>query len=83
MPVSLAVVGSINVDLTARTARLPEPGETIGGGRLVREAGGKGANQAVAAARSSASVAGRLTTAWKRSAYFGCSVPIHLSHQVK
>lgn len=50
-PVSLAVVGSINVDLTARTERLPEAGETVGGGRLVREAGGKGANQAAAAAR--------------------------------
>ncbi|MDR6866528.1 ribokinase [Microbacterium resistens] len=55
-PLALAVVGSINVDLTARTARLPEPGETIGGGRLVREAGGKGANQAAAAARLGAAV---------------------------
>ncbi|MBS1908204.1 MAG: ribokinase [Actinobacteria bacterium] len=55
-PVALAVVGSINVDLTARTARLPEPGETIGGGRLSREAGGKGANQAAAAARLGAAV---------------------------
>lgn len=53
---ALAVVGSINVDLTARTERLPEPGETIGGGRLVREAGGKGANQAVAASRLGAQV---------------------------
>lgn len=55
-PLALAVVGSINVDLTARTARLPEPGETIGGGRLNREAGGKGANQAAAAARLGAAV---------------------------
>ncbi|MGN8026705.1 ribokinase [Microbacterium sp. 22242] len=55
-PLALAVVGSINVDLTARTERLPEPGETIGGGRLVREAGGKGANQAVAASRLGARV---------------------------
>ena len=55
-PLALAVVGSINVDLTARTERLPGPGETIGGGRLVREAGGKGANQAVAAARLGARV---------------------------
>lgn len=55
-PLALAVVGSINVDLTARTARLPEPGETIGGGRLSREAGGKGANQAAAAARLGAAV---------------------------
>jgi len=55
-PLALAVVGSINVDLTARTARLPQPGETIGGGRLSREAGGKGANQAAAAARLGATV---------------------------
>jgi ribokinase len=45
------VVGSINVDLVATGARLPTPGETVGGGRLERQAGGKGANQAVAAAR--------------------------------
>jgi len=55
-PLALAVVGSINVDLTARTARLPGPGETISGGRLSREAGGKGANQAAAAARLGAAV---------------------------
>lgn len=55
-PVALTVVGSINLDLTARTARLPEPGETIGGGRLRRDAGGKGANQAAAAARLGARV---------------------------
>lgn len=55
-PLALAVVGSINVDLTARTERLPEPGETVGGGRLSREAGGKGANQAAAAARLGARV---------------------------
>lgn len=55
-PLALAVVGSINVDLTARAARLPGPGETVGGGRLSREAGGKGANQAAAAARLGAAV---------------------------
>lgn len=48
---NLTVVGSINADLTAVTQRLPGPGETVGGGRLVRDAGGKGANQAAAAAR--------------------------------
>lgn len=47
----LIVVGSINVDLTAATERLPGPGETVGGSTLSRTAGGKGANQAVAAAR--------------------------------
>ncbi|WP_431278976.1 ribokinase [Leifsonia poae] len=55
-PLALTVVGSINIDLTARTERLPEPGETIGGGRLRRDAGGKGANQATAASRLGASV---------------------------
>jgi len=52
----LTIVGSINVDLTARADRLPQAGETVGGGRLVREAGGKGANQAAAAARLGATV---------------------------
>lgn len=52
----LAVVGSLNVDLVASAARLPRPGETIGGGVLRREAGGKGANQAAAAARLGAEV---------------------------
>ncbi|MGW9020295.1 PfkB family carbohydrate kinase [Leucobacter chromiiresistens] len=46
----LAVVGSINLDLIARTAALPRPGETVGGGSFSRLPGGKGANQAVAAA---------------------------------
>ncbi|WEK61954.1 MAG: PfkB family carbohydrate kinase [Candidatus Microbacterium colombiense] len=55
-PLSLTIVGSINVDLTARADRLPQAGETVGGGTLVREAGGKGANQAAAAARLGATV---------------------------
>ncbi|TDN92633.1 ribokinase [Microbacterium sp. BK668] len=53
---NLVVVGSINVDLTARVERLPVPGETVGGGELVRVVGGKGANQAAAAARLGARV---------------------------
>lgn len=47
----VCVVGSINVDLVVRTPRLPSPGETILGGPFDRFPGGKGANQAVAAAR--------------------------------
>jgi len=55
--VRLAVVGSINLDLVARVERLPRPGETITGATFSRIPGGKGANQAVAAARLGAEVA--------------------------
>ena len=48
------MVGSINVDLVVRLPRLPVPGETVLGGVLARQHGGKGANQAVAAARAGA-----------------------------
>jgi len=48
---SVAVVGSLNLDLVIRVAELPGPGETVSGGDLFRNPGGKGANQAVAAAR--------------------------------
>lgn len=47
---SVVVVGSINVDITLRVAVLPEPGETVSATGVVEEAGGKGANQAAAAA---------------------------------
>lgn len=50
----ICVVGSINMDLVFRTPRMPGVGETIGGHEFVQIAGGKGANQAVAAARSGA-----------------------------
>lgn len=52
----IIVVGSSNVDLTARVRRLPSPGETVGGATLLKVNGGKGANQAVAAARMGADV---------------------------
>lgn len=51
------VVGSVNVDLTVTTARLPRPGETVTGGSLAQHDGGKGGNQAVAAARLGARTA--------------------------
>ncbi len=53
---SLTVVGSINLDLVTRVRRLPRPGETLSGATLQRVPGGKGANQAVAAARLGSSV---------------------------
>ena len=45
------VVGSVNIDLVVQTGRLPQPGETVLGGTFSRFHGGKGGNQAVAAAR--------------------------------
>jgi ribokinase len=45
------VVGSVNIDLVARVPHLPHPGETVTGGSFDRHNGGKGGNQAVAAAR--------------------------------
>jgi ribokinase len=53
---SIAVVGSINLDLVATAARLPRPGETLTDATFERIPGGKGANQALAAARLGASV---------------------------
>jgi len=47
----IAVVGSTNTDMVIKTSKLPVPGETILGGKFFMNPGGKGANQAVAAAR--------------------------------
>jgi ribokinase len=52
-PGQLLVVGSINMDLVFQTSQLPNPGETVIGGSFCQINGGKGANQAVAAARGS------------------------------
>ncbi len=53
---SLTVVGSINLDFLVRVERLPRPGETVTARAFTRGPGGKGANQAVAAARLGAQV---------------------------
>ncbi|MEN6368403.1 MAG: ribokinase [Thermotogota bacterium] len=53
----IAVLGSANMDLVTEVARIPRPGETVAGESLRYYPGGKGANQAVAAARLGAAVA--------------------------
>ncbi len=53
---SVVVVGSANTDLVVRAPRIPRPGETVLGGAFLCAQGGKGANQAVAAARLGAEV---------------------------
>lgn len=52
----IIVVGSINLDMITTVDRLPEPGETVRGSGFTTAAGGKGANQALAAARAGAKV---------------------------
>ena len=51
MAAKIVVVGSANTDMVIKTERLPKPGETVLGGQFATVQGGKGANQAVAAAR--------------------------------
>ena len=57
MPNTIHVFGSLNMDLVCRTPRLPQPGETVLGNHFETLPGGKGANQAVAAARLGATAA--------------------------
>jgi ribokinase len=57
MTAEVVVIGSLNMDLVARAARLPLPGETVAGDSFTTVPGGKGANQAVAAARLGARTA--------------------------
>jgi ribokinase len=52
----IAVVGSLNIDIVARVARFPMPGETVSATSYQESLGGKGANQAVAAARAGSAV---------------------------
>ena len=52
----ITVLGSINMDLIAKVERFPKPGETVGGQAFSTSAGGKGANQALAARRAGAGV---------------------------
>lgn len=54
---NILIIGSTNTDMVIKTKRFPIPGETILGGRFLMNPGGKGANQAVAAAR----LGGRIT----------------------
>lgn len=56
MVASVVVVGSVNMDLVVRIPTLPRPGETVVGGMFARSLGGKGANQAAAAAKLGARV---------------------------
>jgi ribokinase len=56
MKPDIVVVGSSNTDMILRLPRIPAPGETILGGEYLTAAGGKGANQAVAAARAGGAV---------------------------
>ncbi len=58
---TISVLGSVNIDLVVRTEHIPAVGETIGDGEFARSFGGKGANQAVAAAAFGA-----------RVRFFGC-----------
>ncbi len=53
---TIAVIGSVNLDIVAKAAKLPAPGETVTGAELHRFPGGKGANQALAAQRLGADV---------------------------
>ncbi|CAN5120061.1 ribokinase [soil metagenome] len=57
MSTPIYVIGSSNTDMVIKAATLPKPGETVLGGTFLMNAGGKGANQAVAAAR----LGGRVT----------------------
>src|SRR3954470_13848513 len=56
MKAKIVVVGSSNTDMILKLDRIPKPGETLLGGEFLNAAGGKGANQAVAAARAGGAI---------------------------
>ena len=56
MDKNIVVIGSSNTDMIIKVSRIPKPGETVLGGRFSTAAGGKGANQAVSAARAGGNV---------------------------
>lgn len=56
MSKNIVVVGSSNTDMIIKSEKIPKPGETVIGGKFYKAAGGKGANQAVAAARAGGEV---------------------------
>jgi ribokinase len=56
MKANIVVVGSSNTDMIIKLKRIPRPGETVLGGKFLTAAGGKGGNQAVAAARAGGQV---------------------------
>lgn len=56
MKPKIVVIGSANMDMVVKTAQIPKAGETVLGGEFLQSRGGKGANQAVAAARLGAEV---------------------------
>ena len=70
----VAVLGAINVDLVVSGAPLPGPGQTLTGGTFAQHHGGKGGNQAVAAARAIARGAVIVEASRPRAAP-GCSAP--------
>lgn len=70
----ITVFGSINIDFIGEVKRLPSPGETVAGSRLVIAPGGKGANQALAAARDGGSV--RMVGAVGRDRYAGSALKL-------
>ena len=61
MSAQILVIGSSNTDMVVKADRLPAPGETVIGGTFLMNAGGKGANQAVGAARLITSADSRVT----------------------